>query len=262
MGFDDTDPLTIDDVFREEIKKVENSFDHSKEINHLPYQFGFKDKKAESTDFGICSNKLDKLKVNDKRLSTNFKIENKCKRDVNCYFCDQIFPFEKDFMKHLSCVNKSLKKKYKNKNLECDFCGNLFFTKCGLRHHVVTNYKNIPCNLRCHNCKMQFNFTCDFLSHMKNCHLTQSNSSNFVCSYCSKICKTNKILELHLERHKLFSCKYCKVLFSKVLLHEHLLKCYKKPEMKFQCPKCVRKFISKANLSWHLKCLHRRRRKS
>jgi KRAB domain-containing zinc finger protein len=131
-----------------------------------------------------------------------------------------------------------LKSENRPKNLECDFCSKLFYTKSHLRTHMMTRHVIKERLFKCNQCL--------YSAKIKYClarHMTTHNK-HFKCTKCDQVFSQKHYLAVHLKRHELpeeFVCHCKKTFKSSGALNYHKIKLHKeKPteDRAFKCKTC------------------------
>ena len=223
-------------------------------------------------NFLICENKLtlkvrecrviikdiksqldDNLKLFDE-ISLNKQQKNEIKKFRNkivkttCKICNKKLLSEANLKKHLNTVHSF-------QQYECDFDGNIFNSKEGLRNHMKVHYRLIECEI----CYKILKPTSMYI-HMKTHEIRESFHQ---CRICSKTFKTAYYLAVHEKIHnKKFKCQICHKLFPiKSNLDRHIKEYHDNPKS-FECGICGTKFSQKNILTFHQKTHDKNRQKA
>ncbi|XP_053685355.1 zinc finger protein ZFP2-like [Sabethes cyaneus] len=116
----------------------------------------------------------------------------KCVKDkYRCMLCSKSFAKEGNLMSHLQCHSDGVVEK----NFKCEMCPKSFKNKEDWKRHVRVHTGEKP--YICDICNKGFAQKANLLSHRKT-HLKPD--IIFKCEKCDKICRTQKLLELHVQK--------------------------------------------------------------
>ncbi|XP_055530349.1 zinc finger protein 708-like isoform X2 [Wyeomyia smithii] len=116
----------------------------------------------------------------------------KCVKDkYRCMLCSKSFAKEGNLMSHLQCHSDGIVEK----NFKCEMCPKSFKNKEDWKRHVRVHTGEKP--YICDICNKGFAQKANLLSHRKT-HLKPD--IIFKCERCDKICRTQKLLEMHVQK--------------------------------------------------------------
>lgn len=130
--------------------------------------------------------------------------------------------------------------------IECDHCGQNFFTKYALKCHIFKVHLKNTSN----NCNL-----CDNKTQILDKHKTEEPSKTiiklFKCPECSFTTKNKNTLQRHKNLHeKIGACPVChKQFLNKINFKNHLES--KSQDHKIECSLCKKKFVNDMCLRYH-----------
>ena len=160
----------------------------------------------------------------------------------HCGFCMKIF----DSLQHLNQHHKN-----KHDPVKCDVCNKQFATPNTLLRHA---YSHLSKQYGCDLCDQTFRFKSELNQHM-DVHV---GDPKYECEQCGQKFIRKSDLKAHVESHTTtWTCKYegcTKTVKDKRYLNLH----YKTHtnELKYQCPKCDRRFRFNEQRKRHLADKH------
>jgi len=189
----------------------------------------------------------DKVFLDRRTLATHKKyIHFEKSKKPTCPFCNKKFNYAVGLTNHL----RSHTKEKPCFCLQCDKC---FSTESDLYRHVRAIHKNEK-KYKCTECSKEFNDKCQLNKHI----LVHSNGRSYNCKQCQKCFKSRSILreheKTHLDNRPTFPCTICNNTYKyKTGLRRHTKE---HSNNKFKCDLCKKVFITRANLSGHIKSVH------
>lgn len=175
------------------------------------------------------------------------------RKTFQCDHCEKNFPQKTILMFHM---NKHRQKRTEPLKFPCEYCGQVFKGKSGLKQHL--RHKGV------NNCMLcDEKFICLF-SQLKHEIENHKVGDGWKCRQCPFIATEKVVTKRHQQTHdKTFSCETCKKKFSlktTLKLHQtnHRHGIFKlAPTTKFECDICGKSKSSKFYLLQHMTTQHR-----
>ncbi|KAL4231155.1 hypothetical protein ACF0H5_008738 [Mactra antiquata] len=214
-------------------------------------------------------NEIDKpVRLEDGKVS----VEN---LPIQCFYCSRRFAYEKYLKKHIKRVHPresvgmfceycsaNFKKRSdlyahikqahpdrRNKNIQCDLCGNVFKSKGSYDEHrkaVHTDVRAFECEV-CRKTYKSF--------RVLKIHRLRHGPANEICNICGKTFRLRSEVKHHMRRHmndRRIQCDSC----DKVFYRNSELKNHQRihtGEKPYKCPMCAYACTIKGNLDKHLR---------
>ncbi|XP_055586133.1 transcription factor grauzone-like [Uranotaenia lowii] len=141
--------------------------------------------------------------------------------------------------------------------LRCEKCNSEFKTFAKLKAHCETKHRCKPFVTCC--CNRRFGMRTPLFQHAQ----WHDNPEHFKCGQCGRVCKDNELLKTHIrtmhtpENEKPYECDKChKKLVDKAELRKHLLFHRALETRQFQCPSCDCYYGKKSLLIAHIRNAH------
>lgn len=131
----------------------------------------------------------------------------------------------------------------------CKICLKSYKSVSNMNRHILTHSDEKP--YQCEICNARYKTRGGVKQHKLIVHAT---SKLIKCTLCVKTFKFKYGLNVHMRQHtgKWYECKYCKQFFSSYsLVKKHTL--IHTGETPYNCIQCVKVFLYKANLDYHMK---------
>ncbi|CAL1300057.1 unnamed protein product [Larinioides sclopetarius] len=177
-----------------------------------------------------------------KSLALHMKIHNSEKL-FTCEICKKSFGRNHDLKRHMETHdNKTTAKK---DDLKCNICVTTFGRNDSLKRHMKVHAIKID------------NQTIAPNDHSKQDSEIQSTENELKCNVCDKAFGRNYHLKRHMKIHEEendFKCPLCDQIFQRK--HCFAMHMQKHQEIKYDCQKCDRSFLSLQNLNRHVRATH------
>lgn len=231
--------------------------------------------KRSQINFKIFPSKLNSQVGNNSQQITceKFRKKIKCEKPFSCKICQRPFAFMGNLVVHIQKhLNKEAERNNKGaKNISCYFCQQIFSTPQMLNIHMTEHtretrfLKNKSSKIplwKCYFCQCLFTHSATYNNHMATHTLEKICSKKpFKCNFCSKKFrqKVNKItheIAIHTKKfkHFCFSCVPKKRFAKSSDLKRHIDSIHL--GIKFNCPKCNKKFTTKWYFNRHIRENH------
>lgn len=188
------------------------------------------------------------------------KRDKRCKVQVECNLCGQIFASKFTYNRHMKHVHSENRQQYHlEKSIVCDVCGKNYFDHGTLQQHKKRMHV-APGTLMCRVCLTVFEFEEECESHQKECRLNYYRRNciglgkTFECYVCKKILKTKPILRRHMRSvhdPDKVQCQYC----GKQILAHNFQRHHDAVHLNirnFICNVCGQAFKSKRSRQFHM----------